>query len=97
MIADVLRSMPEYPALWSVLHYVKTEVSKERVDIYRFSGVLGYEQDVLMMLFETAGLVAKKSVGYSARSDQWVSIIGYYDLSNAITRSLYISLNNYKL
>ena len=54
MILDALRAISEYSDN-------KTEKLNTREDISRLSCVLGYEQDVLIMIFDIAVLVTRNS------------------------------------
>ena len=88
MLADGLRAMSEYPAWWFALNYNETSQYNRREDISRLSCLLGYEQDVLMLIFEIAGLVTRKSGGgHVVRVDKWVSMFGEYELTNELSRN----------
>ena len=50
------------------------------------SCVLVHEHDFLMLLFEIAGLVNRKSGGgHVVRVDKWVSMFGEYELTNELS------------
>ena len=88
MIADGLRAMSEYSAWWFAVAYNETMEINYREYVSRLSGLLGYEQDVLMLLFEIAGLVTRNSGGgHVVRVDKWVSMFGEYELTNELSRN----------
>ena len=64
MIAGVLRSMSHYQPCWLALRYKEVEAFNDREDISRVSGVLNYDQNLLMIILEIADLVSQKGEGY---------------------------------
>ena len=82
MIAQVLRSMSGYKPWWLAIRYKEVEVLNAREEISRLDGVLGYSQEILMVIFEIAGLVAQKGEGYVVRKDEWVGMFTEYNLTN---------------
>ena len=88
LIADVLRSMSGYSNWWFAVQCDIAEIYNKREDVSRLSGVLGYGQEVLMMLFDIAGLVNRNSGGgYGMNCDEWVSMFGEYELTNELYRN----------
>ena len=93
MIAEVLRAMSGCPAWWLALNNNESKVTNDREEVSRLSSVLGYGQDVLMLLFDIAGLVTRNSGGgYSIKVDKWISMFGEYELSNEISRNSFRDL-----
>ena len=89
LFADVLRSMSGYSNWWFAVEHKNAERYNEREDISRLSGALGYGQEIMMMLFDIAGLVNQNSGGgYKVNSDEWVSMFAKYELTNELSRTL---------
>ena len=59
-------------------------------------GILGYSQEILMVIFELAGLVAQKGEGYVVRKDEWVGMFSEYNLTNEISRTQQVGVFNCK-
>ena len=59
-------------------------------------GVLGYSQEILMVIFEIAGLVSQKGEGYVVRKDEWVAMFSEYNLTNEISRTQQVGVFNCK-
>ena len=89
LFADVLRSMSGYSNWWFALEHPNAERYNKREGISRLSGALGYGQEIMMMLFDIAGLVNQNSGGrYKVNSDEWVSMFAEYELTNELSRTL---------
>ena len=83
---NVLRATSEYFTWW--FEFDETKEHNEREYVSRLSGMLGYDQDVLMVLFEIASLVNRKSGGwYVVRMDKWMSMFGEYELTNELSHN----------
>ena len=80
--------MSGYSAWWFALYIGKMEKMNNKEEVSRLSSVLGYSQDVLLVLFDIAGLVVRTSGGgYSVKVDQWNVMFGEYHLGNEVSRN----------
>ena len=56
------------------------------------SGVLNYDQNLLMIILKIAGLVSQKGEGHVVKPSEWVAIFNEYNLTNEISRNSVVGL-----